>query len=560
MTHRPLSSLIFLGVITLATTGCVTNDVPAAPSGSQDERDASRMDADLDLPPEVDASDQSVEDMPVDMPVGEDLAQPDLSMDLGEPDMMDMPDLAADMPPDLVDMPEDMGACGGVCGVDEACVDDVCENVCQVQSAECGEVMHEGARVECGVCTMLEQGCVDNQCVDLCAASGTECGDVDWSGDVASCGACMGVDELCTDGLCQTGGGRWRHVVAGRAHTCAISQAGKVWCWGSNEQGQLGHPQTSMRALSPVETVNLGTVEQLDATDQHNCVVDASSLAWCWGDNTHGQIGNGQQLDRTSPYRITSLSNVTHMTTGSWHTCALLSDHSVRCVGYGQQGQVGDGSTNNSTAFRSVRKITEGAVGLDAGPAHSCVTTTEGALKCWGFNGVGNAYGRLGVGDTQSRVEPTVTMSVGWAHQVSSGDEHTCAVNQDREVWCWGDNTFGQLGVGGSNDRLNPQRVMGVSDVRRVASGEAHSCAVTYVGELYCWGRNDSGQLGIDSLVVQRTPQRVSLPGEVIGVHTGYQHTCAVTRAGELYCWGDNGSGQLGVGDVTRRLSPVLVP
>lgn len=555
-----LKVLVGLGAL---LSGCVTNDVPDAPTDTS-SRDMMSPDASLDL---------SMADASMDLDADRDAALPDLSQDLGrdlgEESGHDA-DAAMDAGEDLSRLPEDMGDDGGdmprqcapTCAANERCEDGVCVDVCTMANVSCGEVEDAGERYQCGGCQVATEACVEGACVDLCQEARAECGDaVAWSGEVVSCGECTSLSDRCTENVCHGASGGWVKVATGRAHSCGVRDDGKLLCWGSNLKGQLGRTSAGDGSQVPVETLNLSAVAKIDITDQHSCVVDIAGFAWCWGDNGFGQIGNGQTSVRNSPYRVTSLSDVADVSVGSWHTCARLQGGEVRCVGYGQQGQIGDGSTNNSTSFRAIRASGSSFFDLSLGTAHGCAVADGGRVMCWGFNGDASRYGRLGVGDTQSRATPTTAGMELFGvrfHEVSSGETHTCAVSQAHEVWCWGDNTFGQLGDGSAVDRLSPIKVAVPGDVRSVHAGKSHTCAVTFSDELYCWGRNEDGQLGLGHAIVQRTPQRLSL-SDVLAASAGFYHTCAVTRGGELYCWGKNDEGQLGLGDLTSRNQHALV-
>ncbi len=541
-------------ILLFVLAGCVTNDVPSA-TGDMQMKD---QDIQEDMPSDMsrddmfdqEASPKDMSDMPADMPVS----------DLGDSGQ-DMPDLA---PLDMgLDMPVDMTLpepCDGLCTPgEELCVEGSCVNVCQMQQAECGEVSVEGDFFTCGSCSEPQEACIANTCKDLCAESMSQCGELEWSGQQVECGLCTNLDDLCSGQVCHSGAAGWRSVTTGRAHSCGLKSDGKVWCWGSNLEGQVGRPVAGDGSQVPLETVNLGTVASISAKDQHTCAVDLMGFAWCWGDNSFGQIGNGQTVTRTTPYRITTLQNVRAVDAATWHTCALLDNGEVRCVGYGRQGQIGDGTTSNSTSYRAVHLSESDAFAMAVGTAHTCAILRGGQTQCWGFNGQEQSYGRLGAGDTASRSAPVNVSQSGEAfHQISAGEKHTCAVSQQHEVWCWGDNTFGQLGDGTSLDSLVPRKVMNVSDIRHVYAGKEHTCAVSHTGGLFCWGRNDDGQLGLGNLNVQRTPQPVAL-SDVLEVAPGFYHTCAVTSEGRLFCWGRNDSGQLGIHSLTSSTTPVEV-
>ncbi len=208
--------------------------------------------------------------------------------------------------------------------------------------------------------------------------------------------------------------------------------------------------------------------------------------------------------------------------TGGSHACGLTTAGGVYCWGAGFAGQLGNGGTADSSVPTPVRGLSGGVAALGAGGNTSCAVTTAGALKCWGYNNLG---------------------------QVGDG-RHTCIALTTGAVRCWGVNEYGQLGDGTETDRLTPTRVTGLpSPVAGVAPGNDHTCARTTSGTAVCWGANSSGQLGDGTYVEHYAPAPVpGLTRGVVDIRAGNFTTCAETADGRLQCWGDDSYGALGNG------------
>ena len=140
-----------------------------------------------------------------------------------------------------------------------------------------------------------------------------------------------------------------RSVIAGQAHTCAVLQTNEPWCWGENDQGQVGRPVSLEEPPSLVS--GIGQVSAIAAGRNHTCAIDTSGIVSCWGDNSMGQLGSSIG-DSSTPVVVplpASASAIAAHALG-FHTCARLVDDSVWCWGANDFGQLGRGVTSPSEA------------------------------------------------------------------------------------------------------------------------------------------------------------------------------------------------------------------
>lgn len=348
-------------------------------------------------------------------------------------------------------------------------------------------------------------------------------------------------------------------VATGGSHTCALTSAGAVQCWGDNFYGELGNGSTSNSNI-PVTVAGLsGEVTAVAAGAQHTCALTRAGTVQCWGYNRYGQMGNGSTTSVSAPVVVTGLSGtVTMLAAGSYHTCALNSAGAVQCWGYNANGQLGNGSTTNVATPVTVAGISGSATALVAGSQHTCALTSAGTAQCWG----NNLYGQLGNGSTANTTTPlTVTGLSGSATLLAAGSNHTCALTSTGVLQCWGLNASGQLGDGSIKNSAVPATVAGLSgSVATMTAGNVHTCAVLGSGAVQCWGGNNYGQLGDGATANSSVPVTVAgLSGAASALAAGYGHNCTLTSAGAAQCWGYNLYGQLGNGSTVNSPIPVSV-
>lgn len=196
------------------------------------------------------------------------------------------------------------------------------------------------------------------------------------------------------------GGMQFRSLVAGWNHTCGLSDNGNAFCWGLNNEGQLGDGTGIDRSIP--EVVRAPINASLTAGSAHTCGISGSQVL-CWGDNAFGQLGDGSTEDRPLPDAVLGLPGpARQLAAGAVHTCALMSDGSVYCWGQNLHGQLGNGTNDNALQATRVAGDVRFS-SIHAGGALTCGWSLDGSQYCWGLN----QYGQLGDGTRQSRSSPT---------------------------------------------------------------------------------------------------------------------------------------------------------
>jgi alpha-tubulin suppressor-like RCC1 family protein len=369
-------------------------------------------------------------------------------------------------------------------------------------------------------------------------------------------------------------------IAAGSVSTCALDSSGAAYCWGTNVNGEVGNYATGagtapvgsflvpVAVLAPAGTLSAGTA--------HSCLLRLGK-AYCWGDNTFGELGNGvtTPTPQSTPVAVNTTGVLlgkflTQITTGNAFTCALSSTGSAYCWGLGTSGQLG----NNTIVSSKLPVLVSGSLiftHISAGAVSVCGVSSAGKAYCWG----NNANGQLGTGTTtQSLVPILVTATTGTAlfglnmTQIEAGTSFACALASTGAAYCWGLNDNGQLGTGNTAQSLVPVAVTTVGTplsgvtVTQLTTGTADTCALGSAGPAYCWGLNGNGQLGNNTIIQSTSAVAVTPTGTGLAltqVTAGTSFACELDTAGAAWCWGLNANGQLGNNSATQSLVPVAV-
>ncbi len=360
---------------------------------------------------------------------------------------------------------------------------------------------------------------------------------------------CLGTLE-CVNGTCGCAAAGKPTAGAYAHHSCAIEDNGSAWCWGSNSQGQIGAGDQGNPHRRPVAVADLTSVSMVAPGGTHTCAIAAGEV-WCWGDNDAGQLGSNGG-DRTKPKKA-GLTGATWIDTGGATTCAVVGGE-VHCWGRNQYGQVGDGTTSDRNKPKLVPNLS-GVVAVSAGVTTSCALRNDFTVWCWGDG----LEGQLGNGLGAASLVP-VQATLGDVAQIAAGDDQVCARTNGGLVYCWGDNEAGVIGDGTTFQRRLPTPVMGLTRVEEIDVADEFACALKSDGTVWCWGRNNVGQLGMGHTSPFETlPQQVVGLNDATAIATGADHACARRAVGAIVCWGSSNDGQLGDDSTTSHLEPTPV-
>jgi alpha-tubulin suppressor-like RCC1 family protein len=309
----------------------------------------------------------------------------------------------------------------------------------------------------------------------------------------------------------------WRVISAGRSHTCGITTVGKAYCWGDGADGRLGNGATA-NALTPVEVSGNRTWSTISAGAAHTCGVTTDGDAFCWGEREFGRLGNNNATpgDVPAPVAVSGTQKWSSISAGGDHSCGVTTVGQAFCWGEGSDGQLGNGAATDSAV--PVPVTTLAGIGrwtsISTGDLHSCGTLTSGFAACWGSD----VNGRLGNAAAASSNVPSYIPGSGTTTPISAlsaGGAHTCGATPSGAAICFGSGANGRLGNGQTTDSQSAVAVFGLgTGVVAIDAGDAFGCALTSDGLARCWGANAGAQVGDGSLTDRSTSwQVVNYPG-----------------------------------------------
>lgn len=359
---------------------------------------------------------------------------------------------------------------------------------------------------------------------------------------------------------------RWLQVDAGYYHACGITFANRLYCWGYGETNALG-TGGPVNWSAPAEVAGGDTDwAQVSAGYDQTCAVKTDHRLFCWGRDTHGQLGNGPgQQDAGTPVEVAGATNDWAQVSAGSATCAVKTDHRLYCWGQDYRGMLGNGGDDLDA--ESPTEVTFVGVDwqtVDVGSAHTCALTTLNQIRCFGDN----SYGQTGDGGPATLRQTPVAVAgdpLTWSSLAVSGN-HTCATKSTGRLFCWGLNEDLQLGTPnpGAFTRTTPTQVVGrrTDWVSVSGGGFGHTCATRTSGRLFCWGQTWRGALG-QALPAADQATPLQVPGTITDWATatgGLASTCALRLNGLLYCFGNNQFGQAGINSTNKKvLSPTRV-
>lgn len=225
----------------------------------------------------------------------------------------------------------------------------------------------------------------------------------------------------------------WSSVRVGNTHACGVGTDEEAYCWGNNASGALGDGTTDDSSIVPVQVVG-GPTSWVDVSAgfDHTCGISTDNRAYCWGNNDDGELGDGSTDDTVVPVQVQDGDN----SSGTWvgivagydATCAIGGDDKAYCWGWDKSGQLGNGVAGNQVLPARVELpmgVSVRMLSMDAYAEHVCAVSTDNIVYCWGYNG----QGQLGNGTaSNSDVPVEVDLNAFPSANLASGTSRMVAV------------------------------------------------------------------------------------------------------------------------------------
>lgn len=337
-----------------------------------------------------------------------------------------------------------------------------------------------------------------------------------------------------------------------------------VWSCGQNSYGELGLDDTSQRKnFSKLTLLEDKKIVGVGAGNEHTIFLSDDGKIFTCGYNDNGQCGTGwtQQVKLPTlirgPLENENISGVFAFN-GCEHTLLKTNDGKVFAFGYNYRGQLGLGSTSSEPTPKPLKGLLSKKISkISCSYHHSLFYCTDGMLYSCGRNDCG----QLGHGDTVDKKIPhLVSTAPRSISDMSCGQFHSCAVTDNGELYLCGKNDYGQLGFENVEIMRNFSKLSIENEkIIQVMCGYYHTLILTATNLVYGFGRNDYGQLGLGH-VQARIHHALLIPSlrdkNVVKLSCGCYHSIAITGNGMLYVFGRNNHGQLGTGDVEERHFP----
>lgn len=271
---------------------------------------------------------------------------------------------------------------------------------------------------------------------------------------------------------------KWSQISAQINFTAGISSSGIAYAWGKNQYGQLGNNTTSSFS-SPVTVVGgITNWNRVAAGGNHTLGLTSGGILYSWGWNGNFALGDGTGTNRSSPTIVAGgITTWAEIAAGESHSLGITLTGVAYAWGNNGNGQLGDNSvTNRSSPVTVVGGITNWSK-IAGGQGHTIALTTGFVLYGWGRND----QGQLGNNTVTYRSSPVTVVGgiTNWS-QISAGRQHCLGLTSSGILYSWGSNSNAQLGVPVLASASSPVSVQGanIQTWSKISAGGYHNLSL----------------------------------------------------------------------------------
>ncbi|MBD5484315.1 MAG: hypothetical protein HDR18_02130 [Lachnospiraceae bacterium] len=321
----------------------------------------------------------------------------------------------------------------------------------------------------------------------------------------------------------------------------ARMEDGSLYMWGCNDYGVLGNSSTTDRS-DPVRI--LGQVKEAEISGYTCASVTYDGMLYMWGRNDHGQLGQGKAgnelSNMTVPTIVSVPGKVKKVAIYDDIAAAITEDNVLYMWGYNYYGRLGTDDTESINKDITVpTKIMDGIDDVKVSAYNTMVLTTDGKVYIWGrYEG-----DRLGDGTKTTRCAPDLENPIrNDAKKIALSNATAAVITKDGSLYMWGANAYGQLGINNTQSSYPMTMTTNITNVDWITLGTETSAAKTTDGSFYMWGRNNYGVLGDGTTENKTSPYRINNPQYILGLSWGFDSNVSLTAVStqnhEAWDWG----------------------
>jgi alpha-tubulin suppressor-like RCC1 family protein len=351
-----------------------------------------------------------------------------------------------------------------------------------------------------------------------------------------------------------------KSIAAGYTYSIALSDEGKVYAAGTNNNGQLGLGDTVNRtAFTEITSLDDKNITNIAATFSRSFALSDTGKVYVTGLNNYGQLGLGDNTNRNTFMEVSSLNDkyITAVALNNDYSLTLSDSGKVYAAGRNSNGNLGLGDTIDRNTFTEVTSLDgKNITTIAAGLLHSLALSDDGKVYAAGRNNLG----QLGLDNITNSYTFTEISSLSDKNitAVAAYSDSSFALSHNGKVYAAGKNDHGQLGLG---DTVNHTAFTEVTSLKgkkivAIAVSTFHTLALSDDGKVYAAGRNHIGQLGFDDKIGSDNFRKVSSLNDkyIIAIKVGDYHSLALSDEGKVYAAGTNNNGQLGMGNIKEYI------